>query len=153
VSALAVRVAGPDETLTFGRMLHRFNAEYDQECPEPEVLARRASQLIESGDIAVLFAGEGPDGFLEVRFYPMVYADGLFAHVDELYVVPDRRGHGLGRALLDAAMDLARERGADHIDLTTAETDTAARGLYESAGFTNREFPNEAPMLYYERDL
>jgi ribosomal protein S18 acetylase RimI-like enzyme len=68
-------------------------------------------------------------------------------------VVPDRRGSGLGRALLDAAIELARERGAEHVDLTTAETDTAARALYESSGFTNREFPSGAPMLYYEREL
>jgi len=51
-------------------------------------------------------------------------------------------------------MDAARERGAEHIDLTTGETDTAARALYESAGFTNREGGPAGPrMLYYERQL
>jgi ribosomal protein S18 acetylase RimI-like enzyme len=148
-----VRHAEADELVTFGRMLQRFNAEFGQESPKPEVLARRAAPLVESGDIAVLFAGDGPDGFLEMRFYPTVYTDGLTARVDELYVVPDRRGRGLGRALMDAALELSRERRADHIDLTTAETDTAARSLYESLGFTNKELPNGARMLYYERDL
>ena len=60
----------------------------------------------------------------------------------------------MGRALLEAAIDAAREAGADHVDLNTGETDIAARELYESAGFTNREGGEDGPrMLYYERDL
>jgi ribosomal protein S18 acetylase RimI-like enzyme len=56
--------------------------------------------------------------------------------------------------LLEAAMDHARERGAARIDLGTSESDVAARALYESTGFTNREGGPEGPtMLYYERDL
>ncbi len=48
----------------------------------------------------------------------------------------------------------ARERGAAHIELNTAESDVAARALYESSGFTNSEGgPDGPPMLYYERDL
>jgi hypothetical protein len=40
------------------------------------------------------------------------------------------------------------------MDLGTGETDTAARALYESCGFTNREGgPDNPIMLYYERDL
>jgi len=78
----------------------------------------------------------------------------LEAHLQELYVVPPLRGHGIGRALLRAAIDLSRERGADGIDLNTGETDTAARALYESMGFTNREGSPEGPsMLFYEREI
>jgi GNAT superfamily N-acetyltransferase len=66
-------------------------------------------------------------------------------YVEELYVVPERRGQGLGRALLEAAMELARGRGAAHIDLGTSEDDVAARALYESAGFTNREGGPQGP--------
>ena len=51
-------------------------------------------------------------------------------------------------------MDTARERGAVHIDLTTSVDDTAAIGLYESSGFTNREGDPDGPsMIYYEREL
>ena len=76
------------------------------------------------------------------------------AYLQELYVAPERRGEGLGRELLEAAMELARASGATHIDLGTSEGDVAARGLYESSGFTNREgSPEGPPMLYYERYL
>ncbi|HXS47201.1 MAG TPA: GNAT family N-acetyltransferase, partial [Solirubrobacterales bacterium] len=75
-------------------------------------------------------------------------------YLEELYVVPEQRGHGFGRALLEAAMAAAREAGADHFELTTGETDTEARTLYESSGLTNREGGPDGPrMLYYEIDL
>ncbi len=68
--------------------------------------------------------------------------------------MPALRGQGLGRALLEAALDEARAAGAGFIDLGTSEDDVAARALYESAGFTNREKPSDGPVMYvYERDL
>jgi ribosomal protein S18 acetylase RimI-like enzyme len=134
--------------------LHAFNREYDEPTPDAEVIAQRAAPLMENGEVTVLFAGDGPDGFAQLRFRPSLYSGALDAYLEELYVVPQRRGQGLGRALLEAAMELARERGAAHIDLGTSEDDVAARALYESAGFTNREGRPDGPvMLYYERDL
>ena len=51
-------------------------------------------------------------------------------------------------------METAREAGATYIDLNTSEDDSAARSLYESLGFTNREGRPDGPeMLYYEREL
>jgi ribosomal protein S18 acetylase RimI-like enzyme len=83
-----------------------------------------------------------------------LYTGALDAYLEELYVVPQRRGHGLGRALAEAAIVHARERGAARMDLNTSEEDLAALRLYESAGFTNREGGPAGPtMLYYERDL
>lgn len=43
---------------------------------------------------------------------------------------------------------------ATRIELGTSEDDTAARVLYESAGFTNREGSPDGPvMFFYEREL
>jgi ribosomal protein S18 acetylase RimI-like enzyme len=42
-------------------------------------------------------------------------------------------------------MEHARRRGAAHIDLSTSEDDVAARALYKSAGFINREAGPEGP--------
>jgi GNAT superfamily N-acetyltransferase len=149
-----IRLATAADAATFGRLLHAFNSEYGEPEPDAATIAERAAPLIESGEVTVLFAGEGPDGFAELRFRPSLYTGALDAYLEELYVVPSRRGHGLGRGLLEAAMDHARERGAARMDLNTSEDDAAALRLYESAGFTNREGGSDGPtMLYYERDL
>jgi ribosomal protein S18 acetylase RimI-like enzyme len=154
VEQARIRVATAANAPIFGRLLHAFNTEYGEPEPDAATIAERAAPLIESGEVTVLFAGEGPDGFAELRFRPSLYTGALDAYLEELYVVPERRGQGLGRALLEAAMQHGRERGAARIDLNTSETDVAARALYESAGFTNREGAPDGPtMLYYERDL
>jgi len=149
-----VWIASAGDAPAFGRLLQRFNDEFSEPTPDAETIAARAAPLIAGGEVTVLFAGDGPDGFAQLRFRPSLYTGALDAYLEELYVVPERRGHGLGRALLEAAMEHSRQRGAAHIDLGTSEGDVAARGLYESAGFTNREGGPDGPrMLYYERDL
>jgi ribosomal protein S18 acetylase RimI-like enzyme len=151
---VSVRLASAADATVVAKLFFDFNAEFDEPTPEVPVLAERYAELLESGEVTVLLVGNGLEGFAQLRFRPSVYAKALDAYLEELYVVPPRRGEGLGRALLDAAMEEARERGAVRIDLGTSETDTAARALYESAGFTNREGKPDGPvMLYYERDL
>lgn len=53
----------------------------------------------------------------------------------DLFVAPSRRGCGVGRALMDAASEWAREQGAARIDLETAHTNTIGQALYESLGY------------------
>ena len=68
--------------------------------------------------------------------------------------MPALRGGGLGRALMQAVLEEARAAWARFIDLGTSEYDVAARALYESAGFTNREGKPDGPIMYvYEREL
>ncbi len=136
------------------RLLHDFNAEFEEETPEVAVLAGRVADFIEKDEAVFLLIGDGPDGIAQMRFFPSLWSGELDAYLEELYVVPDLRGRGIGRTLLEGAMETARAGGATRMDLNTGETDTAARGLYESIGFTNREGREDGPsMLYYEREL
>lgn len=151
---IPVRVASADDASTAARLLHDFNSEYDEYTPGPEVLAERARELIETGEVTILLGGEDEVGLVQLRFRPSIWSDSLEAYLQELYVAPAHRGNGIGRALLERAIELARERGASSIDLGTSVDDVAAIGLYESAGFTNREGRADGPsMLFYEREL
>ncbi len=149
-----VRPASEADAAEVARLLFSFDTEFDEPVPEVPVLAERYAELLRSGEVTVLLVGDGPEGFAQLRFRPSVYSRSLDAYLEELYVVSPRRGEGLGRALLEAAIEEARGRGATHMDLGTSETDVAARRLYENAGFTNREGKPDGPvMFYYERDL
>jgi ribosomal protein S18 acetylase RimI-like enzyme len=152
--APAVRLADDRDAGAIGKLLHDFNREYDEPTPEPDQLARRIRELIAGGDTAALVGGSGPDGVAVLRFRGAIFSDTLECYLAELYVVPARRGQGLGRALMLSAMEHARERGAGYMDLGTAETDRTARALYESLGFSNREGKPDGPLnYYYEREL
>ena len=150
----AVRRATPGDSPAVARLLHDFQLEFDEPTPGTEALEERYEELIRNREMIVLLIGDGPDGFAQLRFRPWVYSAGLHSYLEELYVVPSLRGNGLGRALLDAAMETARGEGAEQMELGTSENDVAARHLYESAGFTNREGSPDGPvMLFYEREL
>jgi ribosomal-protein-alanine N-acetyltransferase len=58
------------------------------------------------------------------------------AEILNLAVVVSARRHGLGGALLDAAIEAVSGRGAREIFLDVRESNKPARGLYESRGFT-----------------
>jgi ribosomal protein S18 acetylase RimI-like enzyme len=153
-SDTTVRRAEAVDAPEVARLLHDFNTEFSEPAPDVEVLAQRVAQFIERGEATFLLAGDGPDGVAEIRFRPSIMTGSIDAYLEELYVAPPKRGRGQGRALLEAAMQAARDQGATRIELGTSEDDTAARGLYESLGFSNREGgPNGPVMLVYEREL
>jgi GNAT superfamily N-acetyltransferase len=98
---------------------------------------------IDSHDACVLVA-EAEDGSLvgictvyqdlhSVRF-------GYRAWIEDLAVDPEHRSQGVGKALLDAAKAWARERGATHLELDSAETRTDAHRFYEREGAQYRAF-------------
>ena len=58
------------------------------------------------------------------------------AEILNLAVRRGDRGKGLGRKLLDAAIDQASSRGAEQVFLEVRESNEAARKLYASRGFT-----------------
>ena len=141
-----------------GRLLDRFNREYDDPSPGPEWLADRLRALIGAGRTDVLLTGDGPDGILVFRYLEGIWSDGDVAYVAEYYVVPERRRLGLGSALLEATLARCRERGCDHVFLHTDEGDRDAHRLYERFGFSNLTGPfpparNRERMYVYERAL
>ena len=150
-----VRLASPEDADVAARLLHDFNEEFEDHTPGPEVLAERLRPIL-AGDGAteVLLGGDPPIGIAVLRLRRSIFDEGLSAYLEELYVAPDRRGEGLGRAILESTIELARDRGARWIELGTSEDDVVARALYESAGFINREGGPEGPVTYmYEREL
>ena len=150
----SVRRATDVDMPAAGRLLHDFNREFAEPTPPPDVLADRLRRLVLGGDTVVLLAGREPVGVAVLRFRGAIWSSGLECYLAELYVAPERRGRGVGRALMDAAVHEARERGADTMEIGVDEPDLVARRLYESMGFTNRTGGPDGPLMYlYERRL
>ncbi|HEY8465288.1 MAG TPA: GNAT family N-acetyltransferase [Solirubrobacterales bacterium] len=99
-----------------------------------EVRARAALAATIAGDDSdVLVADEADEliGFCtayldmhSVRFGPRVWIEDLAVH-------PDHRSRGIGKALLDAAKDWARARGATHLELDSSFARQDAHRFYE----------------------
>ena len=113
-----------------------FGSTYEEEVERP--VASVAERLGGAGNTAV-FGAFGEDGAL--LGMGGVHREGKRkalhrAGIWGMYVVPEARGRGLGRALLQALVDYARTlEGVHRLELGVESTNTAARALYHAFGF------------------
>lgn len=68
--------------------------------------------------------------------------------LNDLFVVPEARKHGIGEMLLHKAKEFAIQTGAKSISLSTATDNTAAQRLYEKNGYER-----DAQYYHYELDV
>lgn len=60
--------------------------------------------------------------------------------MNDLFVAAENRGGGVGRALIEAARSVARDRGAAKLEWSTAPDNRAAQRLYDSTGAERSEW-------------
>ncbi len=90
-------------------------------------------------------------GTLQLTFIPyLTFGGGWRAQIEAVRVASDRRGQGVGRQLMQWAIDQARSHGCHLVQLTTNKTRTDAHRFYESLGF---EPTHEGMKLYLEGDV
>ncbi|MFF3224116.1 GNAT family N-acetyltransferase [Nocardia suismassiliense] len=76
-------------------------------------------------------------GVMTLVMYPI--PTGLRARIEDVVVDRSARGHGVGRAMTLAALDIAKLHNARTVDLTSRPSREAANGLYRSLGFEPRD--------------
>jgi ribosomal protein S18 acetylase RimI-like enzyme len=95
--------------------------------------------LVDNDDI-VLFIARVDDvivGSLTLALYRI--PTGLKAWIEDVVVDDSARGRGVGKALNMAALDVAQQRGAKDVSLTSRPSREAANRLYQRIGFEARE--------------
>ena len=149
----AVRLATVVDSGEVAQLLDRFNHEFGAETPGPTVLAARLAALLAADVVYALLAGGPTIGVALVTLRPNVWFDGPVALLDELYVIPECRGQGIGTRLLKAAEQECIARGGRLLEINVDGEDTDARRFYERHGYSNREPGAPEPSLYYSREL
>jgi GNAT superfamily N-acetyltransferase len=76
-----------------------------------------------------------------VQLYPVLSTVSLAPRwiLNDLFVNPEARGQGIGRALMQAAAELARAHGVPRLTLSTQTGNRAAQRLYESLGWQRND--------------
>lgn len=70
-------------------------------------------------------------GIVHYLYHPVTWSIGPRCYLEDLFVSPDRRGSGAGRALIEAVYRAADEAGADQVYWLTAHSNATARQLYD----------------------
>lgn len=103
----------------------------------PLVLADRLDAIRRDGGAALIAVEWGPpSGLVLVHWYRTLDADRPAALIASLYVGPDSRRRGIGRALLKAASQAARVAGCGALELSAASDDPALQAFCRATGFT-----------------
>jgi ribosomal protein S18 acetylase RimI-like enzyme len=104
-----------------------------------KTMRRFLADLASSGHsfLFVAVSGSRTVGFIsgELREGSPTFQPKTWASVDDVFVEPDHRNLGMGRALLESVGAWARERGASGISLQVAAANARARKFYEELGF------------------
>jgi putative acetyltransferase len=104
----------------------------------PDLLAEMvAAALLDDGPALILVARDGgrPVGVAYLSFVSSLERGGRICWLEELYVLPERRGQGIGSRLVQATLDVARERACLSTELEVESSHARAAHLYRRAGF------------------
>ncbi|WP_335945885.1 GNAT family N-acetyltransferase [Pseudomonas sp. G166] len=141
MSDIQIRLAEQKDVDALGVLFDAYRQFYRMEAD----LQRATSYIrarIEKGESQVFVAENASKalaGFCQL--YPTfcsVFTARIFTLYD-LFVDSNLRQQGIGRKLLTAAEEYARQQGAVRLDLRTAKTNESAQALYESAGWQRDE--------------
>jgi len=93
---------------------------------------RRACLCACQGDLII--------GFCTLIVRDCLWLQGDVGYLCDLVVDQEHRGSGVGTALVEKVVEIARERGCRHVELDSGFHRTAAHQFYERRGFEKRAF-------------
>ncbi|MDW5376034.1 GNAT family N-acetyltransferase [Halomonas sp. HP20-15] len=137
----AIRSATVSDLEPLSQLLDDYRRFYAQPSDPAAARAFLAQRLGAADSRLLVHAGQAGalSGF--VQLYPVLSTVSLAPRwlLNDLYVHPEARGRGIGRALMQAAATLAREHGVPRLTLSTQTHNKAAQALYESLGWQRND--------------
>ena len=138
-----------DELVGFWKLLHRHQSSVAAAVAGLDVLSESDSAVIVGKMYREWLSGPDSYAFLAeeegrlvgyvVGFYDephFMWSTGRVGHIDSFYVLPELRGRGVGRLLMEAAYAEMRQAGATTVALEVVANNDVARRFYEREGFT-----------------
>ena len=153
VMALEFRRSRSDESP--GReLMHELNDLFDSQYPgrvqKPGSVTKPDEMVAPDGAFLVGYEDERPVAIGGLRRLE----DGV-CEIKRMYVVPDARSRGTGRALLGALEDAARELGYERVRLDAGPEQRHSQALFQKAGYV--EIPkynaNHIAVYFAEKRL
>jgi ribosomal protein S18 acetylase RimI-like enzyme len=128
--------AAPEEAPAVAALLAAFRDHLGYDFPSDDSLLASVERIIVRDDAEYLLAGDDePVAVAQVRYRWSVWWDAEDCWLEDLYVRPEARGSGLGRALTETVIERARERRCRRVELDVNSENPAAMALYRSLGF------------------
>jgi GNAT superfamily N-acetyltransferase len=139
--------AGPGRIIRFARakdvpsivaLLHELFGQEADFTPDAERQARGVRLILEDPSVGRILVCESEGavvGMASILFTVSTAEGGPAAWLEDMVVDPSRRGAGIGRQLLEAALELASVGGATRVTLLTDRSNGKAQAFYARHGF------------------
>jgi ribosomal protein S18 acetylase RimI-like enzyme len=139
MSDVDVRPATADDEAAWRPLWHDYCAFYETTVAE-DATAATWRRVLDPGEPMELLVAERDGevvGFVTYVLHPTTWSAEQSCYLEDLFVSPDVRGGGVGRALIEAVLERGRSAGWDKVYWHTKEDNARARALYDS--FTNAD--------------
>ncbi len=142
---VTIRNAKPADRRRWDELWQGYLTFYEHELA-PEITEATWNRLLsEAPDTACLIAADAqdrPQGFAHIVLHPSTWNKQPYCYLEDLFVDPEARASGIGRALVEEIYRRADEQGWPYVYWKTQENNYRARRLYDQ--MANRE----AFMIY-----
>lgn len=147
--ALEIRPLRRDDETEWRRLWTDYLTFYEASLAE-EVYVSTFERLLSGSDgefrgLLALVDGR-PVGLTHYLFHRSNWFIGNVCYLQDLYADPEVRGRGIGRALIEAVYDKARQQGAGKVYWMTQEFNHTARALYD-------RIATKSPFIVYQKPL
>ncbi|MBK8293981.1 MAG: GNAT family N-acetyltransferase [Solirubrobacterales bacterium] len=151
-----LRIAGPTDQTAVTGLVASFRDFLKSDGPNNAGLEITIARLLADRMTEFLLIDEPPVGFIQLRFRLSVWTGAEDAWLEDAFVEETSRGKGHGRNLVSAAINRARSRGCQRIQLDVNQDNGPAIKLYESLGFApvhNQEKFGDSPDYMFTLNL
>ena len=147
------RLATEEDAADVARLMIGFRDWWGRAEPPDEAFQGGVRRVLTDPNSDFLIAGEPPAGVCQLRYRYSIWTESLDCWLEDIFIEEEARGSGMGRALMEAAFERARERGCKRMELDVNEANQAALALYESLGFSAWSDPPGGQNLLMRRRL
>lgn len=152
-----VRLANLSDRHILLSLLIAFNEHLQMPIASPEKLYAALTKLMKDpmcDFILAVAANESGVAYTQIRYFYSLWSLGLEAKLEDVYVIPEVRGLGVGSRLLAFSIEQARQRQCRLIALNTNERNIAAKTLYTQNGFNCQPLRWQGgQQLWFEKTL
>jgi GNAT superfamily N-acetyltransferase len=147
-SRIVVRPIERDDRRPWERLWRGYNDFYERAVPAAVTDATWSRFFDAYEPMHALVAEQGGHlvGLVHFIFHRSTSLDGPTCYLQDLFTEPKARGGGVGRALIEAVYERAREGGASRVYWHTHETNEAAMRLYDKVA-------EKSGFVVYAKDL
>lgn len=145
---IEIRPIAPGDRAAWQALFRAYGVFYETEFGDAVLDGVWAWLLDPEHEVSALVAEAAGElvGFAHVRRVSDTFTAGPAWFLDDLYVIPERRGHGIARDLIEHAAQNGTAAGGGTMRWITADDNTTARKLYDTLA-------TKAHWVVYEREL